>query len=189
MEDPVRGIAQVVSVSMNRGRGVLQMCTLQLVVQAEGLAPTAVAYRGLIERERWPMPGMVLPVTVDRSHPQAIAIDWDEVPVSSEGSRRAAELSDEPESHTVLDLSEGPLRLTDEQKAKLRTLGIDPESLTIAAREARSSGEGNDEPTLRVPDDPMDERLERLERLARLREQGILTLDEFEAQKREILRR
>jgi hypothetical protein len=33
----------------------------------------------------------------------------------------------------------------------------------------------------------VDERLERLERLARLREQGVLTQDEFEAQKRLIL--
>lgn len=32
MQGPVRGTAQVVSASMNRGRGVYQSCTMQLVV-------------------------------------------------------------------------------------------------------------------------------------------------------------
>jgi hypothetical protein len=192
MEDPVRGTAQVVSASMNRGRGILQMCDVQLVVQAEGVQPTAVAYRGLVHRDRWPMPGMVLPVTVDRADPQRVDIEWDEVESSKDRTRQSAEdlaammrgeggapvVGGVP---TVVNLSGRDLStLSEEQKAKLRMLGIDPDAL--------ASPPAGVEHAAPAPDaDPVDERLVRLERLARLRDRGALTDDEFEAQKRRVL--
>jgi hypothetical protein len=192
MEDPVRGTAHVVAASMNRGRGILQMCDVQLVVQAEGVQPTAVAYRGLVHRDRWPIPGMVLPVTVDRADPQHVDIEWDEVESSKDRTRQSAEdlaammrgeggatvVGGVP---TVVNLSGRDLStLSEEQKAKLRMLGIDPDALA-------SPDAGAEDAVPTADEDPVDERLVRLERLARLRDRGALTDDEFEAQKRRVL--
>jgi hypothetical protein len=198
MRDPVRGTAQVVAASMNRGRGILQMCTVQLVVQAKGVQPTAVSYQGLVHRDRWPMPGMVLPVTVDRADPQHVDIEWDEMESSKDRSRQSAEnlaamMRGETGSvgvpsgaggATVVNLSGRDLsRLSEEQKAKLRMLGIDPDALAAQQKGAT----GAVPPPIPPEDDPMDERLEKLERLAKLHEQGVLTDEEFRAQKRQIL--
>jgi hypothetical protein len=49
MTHPVRGTAQVVSCSANRGRGVYQNCHLQLVVSADGVPATAEGI-SLLER-------------------------------------------------------------------------------------------------------------------------------------------
>jgi hypothetical protein len=59
-------------------------------------------------------------------------------------------------------------------------LGIDPDALASPETGAESTAPVSDE-------DPMDERLARLERLAKLRDQGALTDEEFEAQKRQVL--
>jgi hypothetical protein len=200
MRDPVRGTAQVVAASMNRGRGILQMCTMQLVVQADGVQPTAVSHSGLVHRDRWPMPGMVLPVTVDRADPKRVDIEWDEVESSHDRSRRSAEdLAAMMRGGTrgpgpaggvggahVVNLSGRDLsQLSDEQKAKLRMLGIDPDAL--AAQQAGDAGSVPPPPPSPEEEDVMDDRLDRLERLARLLEQGVLTDEEFAAQKRQIL--
>src|SRR3954454_4569650 len=79
MKDPVRGQAQVVSCSMNRGDGVWQNCHMQLVVQGEGVPATSAEHNELIHRNKWPSPGIVLPVTVDRSNPSKFKIEWGEV--------------------------------------------------------------------------------------------------------------
>jgi hypothetical protein len=42
MEGPVEGTARVISRSDHSGRGIQDVCHLNLVVQAEGIEPTAV---------------------------------------------------------------------------------------------------------------------------------------------------
>ena len=70
------------------------------------------------------------------------------------------------------DLSDLP----EEKKQKLRMLGIPvPESPAGARPPRAADGE------------PMDDRLDQLERLAKLKDQGVLTEAEFEAQKKQIL--
>src|SRR4051794_18160038 len=91
MADPVAGTAQVVSASMNRGRGVYQSCGMQPVVQADGVPATAVELNELVHRSRWPMPGMVLPVTVDRAQPRNVKVAWDQVQNSRDRARGTAE--------------------------------------------------------------------------------------------------
>jgi hypothetical protein len=91
MTDPVRGTAQVVSCSANRGRGVYQYCQLQLVVSAEGVPATAVEQQILVHRSRWPVPGMALPATIDRAKPQSVRIEWDELPDARDRARQTAE--------------------------------------------------------------------------------------------------
>ena len=202
MTDPVKGTAQVVAASMNRGRGILQMCTIQLVVQADGVPPTAVSHTGLVHRDRWPTPGMVLPVTLDRADPQRFDIEWDEVQSSGDRSRQSAEnlaammRGEAPGAGAapggagapmVVNLSGRDLsQISEEQKAKLRMLGIDPDAL--AGQQAQGQGAVPPPPPPSTGDgEDMDDRLERLERLAKLKEQGVLTEEEFQAQKRQVL--
>jgi hypothetical protein len=105
----------------------------------------------------------------------------------------------------VMNLSGQDLAdLPEEKKQKLRMLGIDPDRLAAqqggapAGAPAPPAAEpppgaaaapGAAPPDAAAPaqGDDMDDRLEQLERLARLRDQGVLTQAEFEAQKQQIL--
>ncbi len=178
----VRGTAQVTSCSQYQGRGVYSMCRMQLIVQAEGVAPTAVEFEGLVHRKRWPQPGMTLPVTADGANPQKVSIEWDEVPDSRDRSRANAEamaamMRGEGGAvgglggAQVINLSGG--QLTEEQAAKLRMLGIDSGAVQGAAAPA--------------PTPEPDDQLAKLERLGALRASGVLTEAEFEEQKRRVL--
>jgi hypothetical protein len=188
----VRGTAQVVACSGYRGRAIWQQCHIQLVVQADGVVPTAVDVEALVHRDRWPMPGMTLPVTVDPTNPENLRVEWDEVQSSRDRSRLTAEAlaaamrgdssggitAPLPGGATVVNLSGRDLaQLSEEKKAKLRMLGIDPNALA-AAQSA---------PAARGAVDAEADRLARLERLAKLRDQGALSHTEFEAEKRRIL--
>ena len=186
MKDPVRGSAQVVSATGYHGRGIYQSCTMQIVVQAEGVPATAVKFEGLVHNKRWPRPGMVLPVTVDRADPQNVKIEWDEVEHSGERAAASAEQlaaamrGEAPAGGgipgaQVINLSGGDLsQLSEEQKAKLRMLGLLPPDAAPAEAED-------------PPAEEVDDRLDQLERLAKLRDQGVLTEEEFAEQKRQIL--
>ena len=91
MKDPVRGHAHVVSCSAYHGRAIKQACTMQLVVQGEGVAASAHEYHGLAHRDKWPAPDMTLPITVDRADPAKFYIEWDEVHDSRAREAQAAE--------------------------------------------------------------------------------------------------
>lgn len=198
MKDPVRGTAQVVSATMHHGRGIYQNCQMQLVVQADGVPATATSFSGLVHHKRWPSPGMVLPVTVDRADPQNVKVEWDEVQGSDERSRgsakrlaamrgEAAPTGGQAGIPNVVNFSSRDLsQLSEEQKAKLRMLGIDPEALA-AQQAAGAAATGTPAAPPAGVEEPVDEDIDRLERLARLKEQGVLNDDEFRAQKRRIL--
>jgi hypothetical protein len=177
----IRGTAQVTSCSQYQ-EGIYSRCRMQLIVQAEGVAPTAVEYEGLVHRKRWPQPGMTLPVTVDPANPQKVSIEWDEVPDSRDRSRANAEAMaammrgeggavGSLGGAQVINLSGG--QLTEEQAAKLRMLGIDPGAVQGAAAPA--------------PEPEPDDQIAKLERLGALRASGVLTDEEFEEQKRSVL--
>src|SRR6266571_1024786 len=91
LQDPVRGTAQVVSCSGYRGDGVYQNGHMELVIQAEGISARAVQFQGLMHRDRWPHPGMVLPVSIDRADPSRFRIEWDEVQSGQARGQQAAE--------------------------------------------------------------------------------------------------
>ena len=64
---------------------------MHLVVQAEGIEPTAIEISPLVHRDRWPDPDMTLPVSVDRANPTRIEVAWDQVPTAAERRRQSAE--------------------------------------------------------------------------------------------------
>ena len=193
IENGLRGTAQVVSCSGYRGRGVWQSCHIQMVVQAEGVPATAVEIDTLAHNQRWPMPGMTLPVTIDPNNHQNVRIEWDEVQSSRDRSRLTAEalaasMRGEggagisaviPGGATVINLSGQDLsQLSEEKKAKLRMLGIDPNALAAAQSGAAPTAGASAQP---------DDRVAKLERLAKLHESGALNDAEFEAEKKKLL--
>ena len=90
MKDPVRGMAQVVSCSSHRGHGIMQNCHMNLIVQADGVPATAVEMTQIVHNQKWPSPGMTLPVTVDRANPQKVKVEWDELQDSRDRARQSA---------------------------------------------------------------------------------------------------
>ena len=192
IEHGVRGTAQVVACSGYRGRGIWQACHMQLVVQADGIPATAVEIDTPAHNQRWPTPGMTLPVTIDPANPQNVRIEWDEVQSSKDRSRMTAEAlaatmrgegggisAQVPGGATVVNLSGQDLsELSEEKKAKLRMLGIHPNALAAAqGAAAGTQAAGGAE----------QDRVARLERLAKLRQSGALTDAEFEAEKKKVL--
>jgi hypothetical protein len=91
MKDPVVGTAQVVSASAYRGDGIFQMCHMTLVIQAEGVEPFSVEKQGLVHNDKWPFPGMTVPVKIDRANPSRYELLWDEVESHRDSARRTAD--------------------------------------------------------------------------------------------------
>jgi hypothetical protein len=91
MTDPVRGQAEVVACSDYHGKGIKQLCTMQLVVHADGVPPTSQEHHLLAPRDKWPAPGMTLPITIDRADPAKMYILWEEVQEPRERDVQAAE--------------------------------------------------------------------------------------------------
>jgi hypothetical protein len=70
---------------------VYENCTMDGVVSAPGIDPVSVHHTSLVTpTAKWPYPGVVLPVTVDREHPERLKIQWDAVPSSRDVARAMA---------------------------------------------------------------------------------------------------
>lgn len=140
------------------------------------------------------MPGQVLPVSIDPTTPQKFHILWGKVPENNATSLAAAEsiaaamrgetsaglptpFGDEQGFDSVQimgDISQ----LTDTQRAKLQSLGINLDTLVTQA--GTSSGAD----TVAAPG---TDTISQLERLSALKDKGIITAAEFIDQKKEIL--
>jgi hypothetical protein len=90
MKDPVEGTAQLVSYVETNARNEFDVtCIAQVVVQAEGLEPTAVEWIVGIPHSELPMdPGRTWRVRVDRKNPKHLKLD-------DSGEREAAEAAQE----------------------------------------------------------------------------------------------
>src|ERR1700731_4239260 len=98
MSDPVRGSANVVSSTDYRpelGTAVSASgswrCTMTCVIQADGVPAHSVHYAGDAPTLRWPWPGTVLPITVDRADPSDWVVHWDELPTRGESNQAEAD--------------------------------------------------------------------------------------------------
>ena len=69
----------------------MQNCHMNLIVQADGVPATAVEMTQIVHNQKWPSPGMTLPVTVDRANPQKVKVEWDELQDSRDRGRQSAE--------------------------------------------------------------------------------------------------
>ncbi|HVQ08915.1 MAG TPA: hypothetical protein VMS43_10835 [Allosphingosinicella sp.] len=79
MADPVPGTLLVTAAAMPDRGSAWHMTRITGILSAEGIAPRAVQFGGLVKTSLWPSPGQQLPVVVDRADPGSFAIEWDKV--------------------------------------------------------------------------------------------------------------
>ncbi|MCH9733382.1 MAG: hypothetical protein K0U78_02350 [Actinomycetia bacterium] len=91
IKNGVRGQAQVVGTTGLSEHTAVQRCTLNLVVQAEGIAPYPLEHTCFARAKHFPRPGMLLPVEVDPKRTDRINILWNEVPAHGDVARSQAE--------------------------------------------------------------------------------------------------
>ena len=91
LTDPVPGKYRLTSCSAGSSGAAYSNCSMDGVVTADGVAPTAVEHYCTAPTKKWPYPGQELPVLVDRSDPQRLKIIWDDVPTGRELGRQAAQ--------------------------------------------------------------------------------------------------
>jgi hypothetical protein len=91
MREPVAGTAYVVACSRPGRPARTSNVVLQLIVNAEGLEPTAVEHECWCRQDRWPWPGMTLPVTVDRTDASRLKVDFDTLPTDAERIQQQTE--------------------------------------------------------------------------------------------------
>ena len=93
VRDGVRGTGEVVvATAYNReSAAALQMCSIDLVVEAPGIPATAAKVTGLVKADRWPTAGQVLPVLIERTDPQTVEVLWDESPDAATAASQLAE--------------------------------------------------------------------------------------------------
>ena len=80
LNDPVRGTAQVVSATGAKANAMYTPIEMTLVVQGPGIAPTSVRFTQKAARtKKFPFPGQVIPVEIDRNDPNNVKVLWDEM--------------------------------------------------------------------------------------------------------------
>jgi hypothetical protein len=91
ISEPVDAEFRIVACSNNSGGAVYENCTMDGVVSGPGFDPVPVHHTSMVTpTAKWPYPGVVLPVTVDREHPERLKINWDAVPSSRDVARALA---------------------------------------------------------------------------------------------------
>jgi hypothetical protein len=90
MKDPVEGSLNVVGISMPDPTATSANYRLDGVVSGPDVPPTPVVHHGMASVRKWPSPGQVLPVTVDRAKPERLVINWDKVTTGQAAAQSAA---------------------------------------------------------------------------------------------------
>lgn len=178
MKDPVRGTATVVSSSQAASNTLYAPLHMNLVVQAEGMAPTSVEFRQRAARtKRFPFPGQVIPVEFDRSDPTRVEVLWDEVPTRDEHLRRQADtVAAGMGTQGTSTPGGGPVP---PQVAGI----VDQLQQSFPGARITMTGQG----AAGHAGEAGDDRLVALERLADLRDRGVLSAEEFEQEKARLL--
>lgn len=184
----VRGTAQVIAATRPPHAATHGNVSATLVVELPGMPAYQTAYSKLVCRvSKWPSPGRSLPVSVDPRNLHDVEVLWDEVPTGDElGRQQAAAMVDHLNApgHDAADQSP-----TDDVVSRIQQLfpgaqvhvggstpappagSAPPPSPQISVVASQSSG------------DPVV----RLEKLAQLREAGIVTQEQFEQLRAQIL--
>jgi hypothetical protein len=91
MSQPVAGTYELTSCSVNDGQAAFENCSMNGVVRAPGVEPTAVAHHCMAPSKRWPQPGQTLPVTVDALDPTLLKIEWKKLPTGRQQGQMMAQ--------------------------------------------------------------------------------------------------
>ena len=177
IKDGLPGKAVVQSASMPNDEARSYNAAIWLDVYVEGRQPYRVRHECMVKAGKHPWPGTTLPVVVDRENPERIDIQWQDIKTIDE-SMEAGPLpgggpaSAEPGQPQVIDLR--GTDLAEQLRDALAAKGI---ATGGAAEGAAPESSGN----------MVEDRIAKLERLSKLRESGVLSDAEFEAEKARIL--
>lgn len=196
IKDGVRGQAAVRASSRPPESSTSHNVQMWLDVYVEGWEPYRIEHHCMVHASKHPQPGSTLPVVVDRENKDRIDIQWDEVKTVDEimSAGRPGEIPGAANitmgQPQVIDLRgaglSGDLNEQIQQAIQLAqqamqqgapvTAGVTPPAET--AHPPADSG---------AEDNMVAKRLVQLEQLAALRDSGVLTDAEFEAEKIKIL--
>jgi hypothetical protein len=143
------------------------------------MAPTSVEYRQRAARtKRFPFPGQVIPVEIDRSDPTRVEVVWDEVPTRDEHLRQQADTMAAGMGTPGTPAGSPGGQLPPQVAGMLDQLQQSFPGARITTTGAGAAGTG---------DPGGEDRLAALERLADLRDRGVLSAEEFEQEKARLL--
>jgi hypothetical protein len=205
IKNGVKGKAVVQSASMPTESATATNVSMWLDVYVEGWEPYRVQHHCVVKMSKHPSPGDTLPVVVDRENKERIDIQWKEVKTVDEIMREGGPgqiagvgnvTMDQPQ---VINLS-GTSLSGDLNEQIQQAMQIAQQAMQQAQEGAPPSTEHEvasaeapaPEPSsAAAPDAPkpnmVEERLAALERLAGLRDSGVLSDAEFEAEKIKVL--
>lgn len=81
IQTPVDGEYTLSACSKRTSNAPFSSCTMRGVITEKGMPPREMEHDSpLTPRDKWPSPGQVLPVIVDRDNPYFLRVKWDKVP-------------------------------------------------------------------------------------------------------------
>lgn len=216
MKDPADGTATVVGYSEHHEqKGNDVVLHAQVMVQADGLVPTTVDARPQVPQSWMPVKlGTEWPVRVDRARPERLEFLFDRVagpavgaaPVAAPPAAAAAPVQSFsfPPSIQVMGGTPEQAKQAIEMAEKMTGMDLDGDGkvaggaapaggspmsawLGVAQQAYSAYGLPPAAPVSAAPAPVSDDPVSKLERLAKLLDEGTITRDEFDAEKRKIL--
>lgn len=208
IKNGVNGKAVVQSASMPTESATATNVSMWLDVYVEGWEPYRVQHHCVVKMSKHPSPGDTLPVVVDRENKERIDIQWKEVKTVDEimreggpgqiaglgnvtvGQPQVINLSGAGLSGDLNEQIQQAMQIA-QQAMEQAQEGTPPTELAVSAATPGSAPTA-ETTSAAAPDAPssnmVEERLAALERLAKLRDSGVLSDAEFEAEKIKVLR-
>lgn len=191
IKDPVQGEAQIVGCSSPPARATSGSCRMQLVIQAPGIPAFSAEDTRVATVKRWPSPGLVVPVTIDRGDPSRFKLD---LGVITDGRDEAVAQADQM---AATMRGERPSTMGGTSMgANVQVIGAaTPEMAAAAIRQAEMQvgmdldGDGTigGMTAAQAAGGTAESVVSQLERLAQLHRDGLLTREEFDRQKAGVL--
>ncbi len=187
IKDGVEGKAFVQSASYPPDDATTTNVMMWLDVYVEGWEPYRVEHNCVVKISKHPQPGETLPVIVDRENKERIDIQWDQV-------KTVDELMRDGQPGQIPGV--GNMAMGQPQVIDLRNAGLSgdlneriQQAMQIAQQTMQQGAAGMPPPAVDSGSDEnmVTKRLAQLEQLASLRDSGVLTDAEFEAEKVKIL--
>ena len=189
IKDGVEGKAFVQSASHPPDDATATNVMMWLDVYVEGWEPYRVEHNCVVKISKHPQPGETLPVIVDRENKERIDIQWDQV-------KTVDELMRDGQPGQISGV--GNITMGQPQVIDLRNAGLSgdvneriQQAMQIAQQTLQAQGgaiaPGATPATPAASENMVTKRLAQLEQLASLRDSGVLTDAEFEAEKVKIL--
>jgi hypothetical protein len=205
IKNGVKGKAVVQSASMPTESATATNVSMWLDVYVEGWEPYRVQHHCVVKMSKHPSPGDTLPVVVDRENKERIDIQWGEVKTVDEimreggpgqiagvgnvsmGQPQVINLSGTSLSGDLNEQIQQAMQIAQQAMQQAQEGAPPSTEHEVASAEAPAP-----EPSSAAePDAPkpnmVEERLAALERLAKLRDCGVLSDAEFEAEKIKVL--